>query len=368
MLLVLCVDLDDDIGRKTTVGTPVVGRDPVEEAAVALATTDPEDSDVNVLFQGLHIAEEITDEEVEVAAVTGNDGGDVSANREVGEEVDEVLASLRTGEGVTALVVTDGAQDESVVPVIRSRVTIDGVRRVVVRQAQDLESVYYTMKQVLNDPETRGTVLVPLGILLLIYPLAVIASMLELPGGAVFGIVSAMLGLYFLSRGLGIAETLDTLVGRARNSLYAGRVTIITYLVAAVLLVIGGVDGLNQLEATQMETNGTLGAIEVAAALVHGSVQWFAAAGITTSLGQITDEYLADRLEWRYLNAPFYVLSIAIVLDAVSAFFLDMAGLSVLAAALTGGTLLGLVSTLVFAIMESRFPQDAEADRDGEPV
>ena len=361
MLLVLCVDLDDDVGRKTTVGTPVVGRDPVEEAAVALATADPEDSDVNVLFQGLHIAEKITDEEVEVACVTGNDGGDVSANREVGKEVDEVLASLSTGEGVTALVVTDGAQDESVVPVIRSRVTIDGVRRVVVRQAQDLESVYYTMKQVLNDPETRGTVLVPLGILLLIYPLAVIASMLELPGGAVFGIVSAMLGLYFLSRGLGITETLDALVSRARNSLYAGRVTIITYLVAAALLVIGGVDGLNQLEAVQ-KSNSPLGALEVIAALVQGSVQWFAAAGITTSLGQITDEYLADRLEWRYLNAPFYVLSIAVVLHGVSAYFLDLADLSYLAMALTGGTLLGLVSTLAFAIAESRYPRDAERD------
>jgi len=364
MLLVLCVDLDDDLGRKTDVETPVVGRGAVEDAAVALATEDPEDSDVNVLFQGIHVADEVTDEAVTVAAVTGNDGGDVSANREVGEEVDEVLAGLSTGEGVTALIVTDGAQDESVVPVIRSRVTVDGVRRVVVRQAQDLESVYYTMKQVLNDPETRGTILVPMGILLLIYPLAVIASMLELPGGVVFGIVSALLGFYLLSRGLGLMQAMDALVGRARNSLYAGRVTIITYLVAAALLVIGGVSGLNQLESVRATSPGTLGALEVLAALVHGAVQWFAAAGITTSLGQITDEYLADRLEWRYLNAPFYVLSIAVVLDAVSAYFLDLTNLSHLAAVLTGGTLLGLVSTLAFAIAESRFPRKAERDRD----
>ncbi|WP_135821560.1 DUF373 family protein [Halostella litorea] len=364
MLLVLCVDLDDDLGRKTDVETPVVGRDAVEDAAVALATADPEDSDVNVLFQGVHVADEVTDEAVEVAAVTGNDGGDVSANREVGEEVDEVLAGLSTGEGVTALIVTDGAQDESVVPVIRSRVTVDGVRRVVVRQAQDLESVYYTMKQVLNDPETRGTILVPMGILLLIYPLAVIASMLELPGGVVFGVVSALLGFYLLSRGLGLMQAVDTLIGRARNSLYAGRVTIITYLVAAALLVIGGVSGLNQLESVRAGTADTLGALEVLAALVHGAVQWFAAAGITTSLGQITDEYLADRLEWRYLNAPFYVVAIAVVLEAVSAYFLSLTNLSYLAAALTGGTLLGLVSTLAFAVAESRFPRDAERDRD----
>jgi putative membrane protein len=95
MLLVLCVDLDDDLGRKTGLRPPVVGRDAVEAAAVALATADPEDSDVNVLFQGLHVYDEVgaeESEEVEVAAVTGVEGSDVKANRVVGEEVDTVLA------------------------------------------------------------------------------------------------------------------------------------------------------------------------------------------------------------------------------------------------------------------------------------
>ena len=358
MLLVLCVDLDDDIGRKTGVGTPVIGREPVREAAVALATADPEDSDVNVLFKGLHICEQIDDERVEVAAVTGVDGSDVAANREVGEEVDTVLASLSTSEEVRALIVTDGAQDESVIPVIRSRVTVDGVRRVVVRQAQDLESMYYTIKQVLNDPETRGTLLVPLGILLLMYPLAVVASAFDLPG-LVLGVTSGLLGLYLLSRGLGLGEKLDQWTERARRSLYAGRVTLITYLVAAVLLVVGGVEGANQLETVEA-TDEALGALEVAAALVYGAIRWFAAAGLTTSLGQITDEYLADRLRWRYLNAPFYVLAIAVVLHGVSAYFLELVDLSYLAAALTGGTLLGIASTLTFAIAEARFPRDPE--------
>ena len=40
MLLVLCVDLDDDLGRKTGIDTPVIGREAVEAAAVALADED----------------------------------------------------------------------------------------------------------------------------------------------------------------------------------------------------------------------------------------------------------------------------------------------------------------------------------------
>ncbi|MFC4542739.1 DUF373 family protein [Halosolutus amylolyticus] len=358
MLLVLCVDLDDDLGRKTGFSTPVIGRDPVEEAAVALATADPEDSDANVIFQGLHIYDDLDarDESVEVAVVTGNDDGDVQANREVGEEVDTVLASLSTAEDVTALVVTDGAQDESVIPIIRSRVPIDGVRRVVVRQAQNLESMYYTIKQVLNDPETRGTVLIPLGILLLIYPLALIGTLLDMPG-FFLGTTSALLGLYLISRGLGLGDRLDATVERARRSLYAGRTTLLAYVVAATLLVIGSVSGLDALEAEQAATTGETDVFVQLAAFVFGSIQWFAAAGITTSLGQITDEYIAGSLEWRYLNAPFYVLAMAIVLHAVSAFFLDVVGITYLAAALTAGTLLGIVSTLAFAVAESRFSE-----------
>jgi putative membrane protein len=375
MLLVLCVDLDDDLGRKTGLETPVVGRDVVERAAVELATSDPEDSDVNVLFQGIHEYEDLlsdpdVEEDVEVAAVTGTQGGDVKANRAIGEEVDRVLAGLSTGENVSAIVITDGAQDESVLPIVRSRVPIDSVRRVVVRQAQDLESIYYTMKQVLADPETRGTILVPLGILLLIYPFVTIASLFDVPGAVVLGIISALLGLYTLFRGLGLEDAVDDTAARVRDVLYEGRVTLITYVAAAALLVVGGFRGYALVESVHASGSEPAEPLLVLAALVHGAVQWFAAAGITSSLGQVTDEYLSNRFKWRYLNAPFYVVAIAVVLYVVSGFFLPpgIAGvesftMTQLAIGLTAGTLLGVFSTLAFAIAESRFPTAAEATK-----
>ena len=356
MLLVLCVDLDDDLGRKTGVETPVIGRDSVEEAAVALATADPEDSDVNVAFQGIHIHDDLCDEEsIVVAAVTGEESGDVAANRAVGEEVDRVLASLQTGEDIRAVVVTDGAQDESVVPVIRSRVPVDSVRRVVVRQAQDLESMYYTIKQVLDDPETRGTILVPLGILLLIYPAAVVADALNLPGSSL-GLVSTLLGLYVLSRGLGLEESIDSAVERVRTALYTGRVTVVTSVAALALLAVGIVSG-----QAYLRTLATDGPLQVAAAVTYGAVDWVAAGGVVAALGRVTDEYLADGFRWRYLNAPFYVLAIAAVIHALSAFLLglEFATLRYLAVALAGGTLLGVVSTLAFAVAESRLREES---------
>ena len=362
MLLVLCVDLDDDLGRKTGVETPVIGRDAVEDAAVRLATTDPEESDANVLFEGLHIHDQQveTEPDVVVAAVTGLAGSDVAASRRVGEELDRVLASLSASDDVWAIVVTDGAQDESVLPAIRSRVRIDGVRRVVVRQAEDLESMYYTIKQVLDDPETRGTILVPLGILLLIYPLAILADRLGLPG-AVLGITSALLGLYVLFRGLGLEDSLDRVAETARRSLYAGRVTLVTYVVALVLVIVGAAEGYALLQSMRADPAVQLNSLSALAALTYGAIQWIAAAGVTSSLGQITDEYLADRFEWRYLNAPFYVVAIAAVLHAVSGFFIDALSLPELAALLTVGTLLGVLSTLAFAVVETWYGSGSRA-------
>ena len=363
MLLVLPVDLDDDLGRKTGIETPVVGRAAVREAAVALATADPEDSDVNVLFQAIRTYDEIVaevDEEVEVAVVTGVDASEVAANRAVGEEVDTVLASLTTGESVQSVLVTDGAQDESVFPVIRSRVPIDSTRRVVVRQAQDLESIYYTIKQVLDDPETRGTILVPLGILLLIYPAAIGASVLDIPGAAVLGLLSGLLGLYSLFQGLGLEETVDNAAARLRRGLYAGRLTIVTYAVAVALIVIGVVEGFQQL-TTVRQSVSQLPAVRGAAVFVHASVRWFAVAGVTTSLGRVADKYLTGSFRWRYVNAPFYVLAIGIVLHGLSGYFLPMAGgigpvpNTRLAVTLVAGTLLGVLSTLTFAVAESRY-------------
>jgi putative membrane protein len=157
------------------------------------------------------------------------------------------------------------------------------------------------------------------------------------------------------------------MVDRVRNVLYAGRVTLITYVAALALMVVGGFRGVQLLETVSASAATDPTAPVVLAALVHGAVRWFAAAGVTSSLGQITDEYLSDSFKWRYMNAPFYVAAIAIVLHALSAyaltgvFLLDVSGvtpfsLTDLAVALTAGTLLGVLSTLTFAVAESRFP------------
>jgi putative membrane protein len=200
-----------------------------------------------------------------------------------------------------------------------------------------------------------------LGILLLIYPIAILADSLGLPGSTL-GAVSALLGLYVLARGLGLEETVDDAFEGVREALYGGRVQLVTYFVAAALFLVGGFSGV---EFAERFGDGSIESLPVgvlAAALVYGAVQWVAAAGVIASLGRVTDEYLSGGFRWRYLNAPFYVLAIALVAHALAAFFLELVLLSYLAAALAGGTLLGVMSTLAFAVAEQRFPRPPDVE------
>ena len=72
-LVVICVDRDDDVGEKTGISTPVIGRDACIEAAQRLALEDPEDADSNSIFAAIKTYEDLISKgyQVEVATITG---------------------------------------------------------------------------------------------------------------------------------------------------------------------------------------------------------------------------------------------------------------------------------------------------------
>jgi len=353
MLLILCVDLDDDLGRKTGIKTPVIGRQAVESAALALAIADPTDSDGNVMFQGLQLYEKTLPDPVEIAVVTGSARGDMAAGRKVGAETEEVLNRMFSGEKVRTVVVTDGAQDESILPIIRSRVEISGVHRVVVRQAEGLESAYYTIKQFIRDPETRGTLLLPLGILLLVYPMTIIFQN-AVGSNSILGIGVAIMGIYVLYKGLGLKDSIRQAIENTKRDLYTGRVVLVAYVVSAIIIVIGGIEGVYLIEEIRGGSSLDGSVISTIAIFIFGGVQWFGSAGIILSLGHITDEYLNGRMKLRYLNAPIYVISIMGVLYATSGYIIQAVTLEFLAMVLVMGTIIGFSSTLIFSVIEAK--------------
>jgi putative membrane protein len=121
--LILCVDRDDDLGRKAGVESPIIGRRRNLDAAIALGIADPEDSDTNALLAAIHLHDkelkrlEGTSDQVEVATVVGHSSLGLKADRKLAEELDEVLALVRPDE---AILITDGAEDEQILPLLQA--------------------------------------------------------------------------------------------------------------------------------------------------------------------------------------------------------------------------------------------------------
>ena len=314
--LVVCVDRDDDIGTKTGLDTPVAGWEAVRSLVTEVGLADPEDASVNCLLESLRVARDLRDgdEEVSVAVISGEAETMVGRDRAVADQMDALVAEYDPD---SAVVVIDSAQDERLVPIIESRITVDAVDRVVVRQARDIESTYSLLKQFLADEELRQTVLVPVGIAMLAFPILLMAFG---PALAVASI-TAVIGLFVLYKGLGVDDYVADVPGEAKDALYSGRVSIVTYVVAAGLSLIGVFAGALRVSDPSAPAGGVL---MPAMAFAFASVPWLAAAAVTAATGRLLDEVIRnDRLRHSYLNLPFGVLAVGLVVRGCSAYFLQ---------------------------------------------
>ena len=106
-LLVICVDRDDDVGEKTGISTPVVGRNECIEAGQRLALEDPEDADSNAIFSAIKTYEDLVSKgyNAQVIIVAGVTGRGVQADEKIAAEIKSVLMKF-SAEG--AVIVSDG--------------------------------------------------------------------------------------------------------------------------------------------------------------------------------------------------------------------------------------------------------------------
>ena len=140
--LVIALDRDDDVGRKTGLKSPIIGRENNIEAAVKLGLADPEDSDTNAIFEAIKTHYRMVSDEMEVEVVTicGDTRVGTRSDIKIANTLDKVIEL--TG-ATRAILVTDGAEDNEVIPIIRSRLKIDSTRVVVIKQAKQIEDAVY---------------------------------------------------------------------------------------------------------------------------------------------------------------------------------------------------------------------------------
>jgi len=314
--LVLCVDRDDDLGFKAGIDGPIVGREACLHAATSLALADPEDSDINAIFETIKLYDELSKkgEEVAVAVICGNHMNLLEGDRRVASSLDSILSATNS---TSCIVVTDGAEDEYVLPIIQSRVPVSSVRRVVVNQMPDLEGTYYILRRLLDDPKVSKIVLVPLGLAMLLYA---IGYLLGYPEGATI-VVIGVIGTYLLFKGMGIDEFFNYLITSLKTSLHGGRFTFVSYIAAILLSIVGIILGLISL----LEYYSPFGIVIQLLAFIYGSIAWFTVAGLVASVGKIIDVLLNEREAiQRVIALPFFVLAIGAIAYGASVYILSI--------------------------------------------
>ena len=226
-ILVLSVDIDDDLGRKTGIRGPVVGREQVIQAALKLITQDPSEADANAMFMAVKEYDELKRSypniDVEVAVVTGRAEGGLEASREFERQLREVFERFRP---TYVVFVSDGSMDEQVIPRLYAMGEgVEGfgvhISRVVVQQSESIESTFmlikgYLKKLVTEPAYTPYSIGIP-GLLILT---AAVTSLLGMER-YLYTALAAALGLVFLFKGFRLGERVSSSLrgGEASRSL-----------------------------------------------------------------------------------------------------------------------------------------------------
>jgi len=249
-LLVICVDRDNDVGEKTGIDTPVVGRDRCIEAAQRLALEDPEDADSNSIFAAIKTYEDLVSKgyQVEVVTVAGVQDRGVQADEKILLEIKKTMEIFPAN---GAVIVSDGEDDESVIPVIQNVLPVVSVQRVVMKVSRSVEYSYAVfgkyLKMIAYDSKYSKFFLGVPGILLLIGGIATVFGYTA----EIFAVLVSILGGAFLIR----AFDIDRVWSSWSKPTPMGFIRMFT-MVAGILLILSSVPaGIGAIDSELVQSN-----------------------------------------------------------------------------------------------------------------
>ena len=252
-IIVLCIDRDDDIGAKGGIETPVVGRDSCINAGIRLAIEDPEDSDANAIFAAVKNYEDLLKRgyEVEVAIVAGRYNRGIEGDEKIGSEIQFLVKRFNIDASV---IVSDGEDDETVVPVIQSLVPIISVQRVVIKHSRSVEYSYAVfgkyIKMLVYDPRYSKFFLGVPGALLVASGISTIFGLTR----EAIALVLSILGSAFIIRAFDIDKSIGTL-GKPTPTSFIRIFSLVAGLLIIVVSLVNGLSHIPQEIVTEELTN-----------------------------------------------------------------------------------------------------------------
>ncbi len=312
--LVLCIDRDNDIGNKTGRPGPLIGEEANLKAVEELGLSDPEDSDINAIYEGIRIAKKLG-EKTTLATITGSEEVGIKSDQEISKQLNQVLEKV---DAEKAILITDGAEDENVIPIVESRIEIDSIRRVIVRQSQDLETTYYLLKRLMEEKNVLRTFFIPLGLAFLVYAMFNFFNAAEFAISGIF----AVIGLYMITKSIGGDQTIYRFINEVKQSLTSGSISFIAYVASFILVVAGVIQGyftwLNPPEIGEST-------LILTSQILKSSIWWLVSAGLLIEIIKIIEEYLnQSKSLWKLTVLPFFTIATGLVLWGGSMYVINL--------------------------------------------
>ncbi|OGS42438.1 MAG: hypothetical protein A3K67_01995 [Euryarchaeota archaeon RBG_16_62_10] len=378
--LVLCVDRDDDLGTKAGINGPVIGREENLKATIALGLADPEEVDTNTILSGLQLYDDLIKRgiEAEIATVSGDSHVGFQSDLILTNQLENVLEVVRPDR---AILVSDGAEDESIYPVISSRVKIDSVRRVYVKQSRSIEGTYYMIIRTLQDEKMRARWIVPISLVFIIWGfLSLLTKVIEFAEGDFSeislvsrmapGVIGVVLGFYLIGWAYHWAELTQRRLRRTKKSIRQGSLAIPFAIFGLVLAVVGVLMGYDTAVVYREALLPEERSLSITILLFVSGAVWFVVFGVFVyETGKSVTAFIqTGKIKWSFIVMMVSVLATGFIIQgAIDAMqFFAMPGeretdfVIMTAAEIVTGILIAIFGTVLNASLRSESARPEE--------
>ena len=196
------------------------------------------------------------------------------------------------------ILVSDGAEDDYITPIISSRIRIRYVKHILVRHNENIESLYYYIIRGIKDKKIARKFTIPVGLLLLsyglslliftIYYMVITKSYLLSPGSGAVMLVTIILGAYFVGRAVEINQLIVKLVVNMKEYSQEAKISMLSYVVSFFIIVIG-------IAYSYESTIKTVPIINKILVFLTVLVWWILASFVSKELFDAFDVYMEER-------------------------------------------------------------------------
>lgn len=376
--LVLCVDRDDDLGTKAGINGPVIGREENLKATIALGLADPEDVDANTILSGIQLYDDLVKRgmDAEIATISGDSHVGFQSDLILTNQLENVLEVVKPDR---AILVSDGVEDESIYPVISSRVKIDSVKRVYMKQSRSIEGTYYLIMKTLQDEKMRRKWIVPLSLVMIIWgSLSLFTKLIRFHEGdyddigilseMAPGVIGVVLGFYLIGWAYHWVAKTQQRIARTKRAIRQGSLVIPFAIVAFVLVIVGILVGYDMATVYREGLLPNERSLAISILLFVSGAVWFVVFGVFAyETGKSVMAFLrTGKIRWSFIVMMVSVLATGfIVQGAVDAlaFFVSYgdADLAVIFAEMITGILIAIFSSVLNASLRSEAAQPGAA-------